>query len=126
MQLGKRGIDRDVQVPGLRLDELGRIFLVQCRAIGRHACVDPVLMAERHQVDEARLDERLTAAEADRERADKVLDAQQGLLPLLNGHLILVVRQPPVLAVTAFDITPLVHHPVKRHGFREVFSRMNV
>ena len=65
MQLGKRRVDRDVQVPGVRLNELDRVLPVECRAIGGDTRVNPVLMAERHQVDETRLDERLAAAEAD-------------------------------------------------------------
>ena len=98
------------------LNELDRVFLVERRAVGGDAGVNPVLVAERHQVDEARLDERLAAAEADRKRADKVLDAQQGRLPLFNRHLIAILRQPPVFAVAALHVAALVHDAVERHG----------
>ena len=92
VQLGVRGINRNVQVPRVALDQFDRVLAVERRAVRCHSGVNPVLMAKRHQIDEPRLDEWLAAAEADRVRAHEVLDAQQGRLPLLDRHLVAILR----------------------------------
>ena len=115
-QIGDRGIERverrivlgrhraiglmrfaEVQAQGegfvlIVFDELDRVFPVERRTVGCDAGMNAVLVAEHHQVQEAGFDEGLAAAEADRVGADEVLDAQQRLLPLLNRHLVLVLR----------------------------------
>lgn len=126
MHLGVGGIDRDVQVPGIGVHEPGGVFLVEGGAVGRDTGVNAVLMTELHQVEEARLDEGLSPAEADREGADEVLDAQEGILPLLDAHLVLVVGKPPVLTVAAFHIAPLVHQTIERDRASHVLADVEI
>jgi hypothetical protein len=119
-------VERDVEVERTRGHERLHVLFVQQRAVGRHARQNVVVAAEAQEVDKSFFDKGFAAAEVDREAPGELLDAEQGFLPLLDGHLRNVLRLPPVFAVAALAVAALVDESVEGDGAGEIDAVVDV
>src|SRR5258708_38833996 len=76
-------------------------------AVCGHAPMDVVISTKSNKVQETLLEIGLTSRKFHVIGANKLLQTQERPLPLGDGHLIPIVRTPPIVAITAFVIAPL-------------------
>ena len=121
VNLGVVRVDRDVDVERLRRDRpIGHLLVAESCAVGSDAPFEPLLATKGDQVDEAFLDVRFAAGELDMVMADKISQVVQRLLPVVNGHILAVIRPAPIFAIAAFVIAPFNHLAVDGNRHRDV------
>ena len=95
-------------------------FIAEGPAVGGDSPFQSVFTAERNEVHEAFFEVGFTAGKLDVEVTDEVLEVEQGLLPIVDGHVVAIIGLPPIFAVTALVVAALNYFAVDRHRHRYV------
>ena len=121
VDFGVVGIDRDIDVEWLGRDRpIDHLLIAERGAVGSHAPFEILFAAEGEQLDEALLDVRLAAGKFDVVMTDEIFQIKQRLFPVIDRHVVAIVRAAPIFAIAAFVVTSFDHFAVDRHRHRHV------